>query len=134
MYKRKLCGLAIACTMGLIGASPSTVFAADITTESAILAEANTNQKDNKASLDETMKKAEEKWNTLTKKQKEEVYSLMEDQMKAEIKLMNQLAKLGVLPQTDADNFKTHMTERFDKMKKNGEFPFAKPQDNKNGR
>lgn len=128
MYKIKLSILALACTMGVICSSPTTVIAAETTTESAIKEQKSAEQKGKKADV---MKEAEEKWNALTNKQKQEVYSLIKDQIKAEIKVMSKLVKLGVISQENADEFKAHMMERFDQLIESGEFPFFKQKNHK---
>ena len=127
MLKSKLCGFAIASMIGCVSISPMTVLAAETNSESVTLSENNKNQKDNKSAFEEIMKDANEKWNSLTNKQKAEVYSLLENEMKAEIKLMDKLVDLGVMKKEDVANFKTHMQERLDELKKTGEFPLSRP-------
>lgn len=126
MFKKKLCGFAIACMMGLVGMSPVNVFAAEANSEtSATISEKD--QKDKKSNFEDTMKAANEKWNTLTEKQKAEVYTLLEDEMKAEFKLMDKLVELGVIGKEDATFIKSRMQQKFDELKKTGEFPLARP-------
>jgi hypothetical protein len=134
MYKAKLCSFAIACMVGLVGISPMTTFAAETNTESATLSETDKDQKDKKAAFEEKMIQASEKWDSLTMKQKEEVYSLLENEMKAEIKLMNKLVTLGVMQKEDVEVFKAHMLETFSKVKESGEFPLLRQKCKKSGK
>lgn len=128
MFKTKLFGLSIALMIGCLGISPVNVLAAETNSESVTLSEKEKEPKDKKAAFDDSMKKASEKWNSLTDQQKNEVYTLIEDEMKAEIKLMDKLVELGLLKKEDATLLKSRMQERFTELKKNGEFPFQKKQ------
>ncbi len=126
MDKAKLCGFAIAGIIGFVGISPITTFAAETNTESVTLSEMNKNQKENKAAFEEKMKKAGEKWKTLTEKQKAEIYALLEEGMEVENKLMNKLVEFGVMENEEAVNFKARRTEIFNKVKDSGEFPLIR--------
>lgn len=126
MYKAKLFGFAAACILGLGSISPITVLAADTKTESVAVSEKDSNQKDNRAAFDEAMKKANEKWNALSKTQKDQVYTLVENEMKAEVQLFDKLAELGVMEKNDVAVIKTHMLERLNQLKASGEFPFVR--------
>lgn len=132
MYKAKLCGFAIACMVGLVGISPTTTFAAETNTESATLSEVNHKEKD--AAFEEKVKKASEKWETLTEKQKEKVYSLLEDKVKSEMKLIGQLVEYGVIEEEDATNMKAHMMENFSKVKQSGKFPLQRNKSKKSSK
>jgi hypothetical protein len=123
MYKAKLCGFAIACMVGFVGINPISAYAADTNTESATLSETNKNDKDNKAAFEEKMKVASEKWNALTAKQKDEVYTLLDKDLQAEIKLMDKLVTLGVLQKADVEMIKAHMQDRLKKIKASGDLP-----------
>ncbi len=125
MDKGRLCSLAIAGLIGFLSVSPVTTYAAETNTESVTQSENNMIQQDKKA-FKEKMEKASEKWKTLSAKQKGEIYSLMEDEMKAENKLVDKLAELEVLQKEDAESIKTHMQERFKKLKESGDFPFLR--------
>ena len=133
MLKSKIYGLAIACAIGCFGISPVNVFAAETNSESVTLSEKDNDQdhKNKKAAFDDAMKKANEKWNTLTDKQKKEVYALLENEMKAEIKLIDKLVEFELLGKEDGTLLKTRMQERFTELKKSGEFPFSKPNHDK---
>lgn len=123
MNKAKLCGFAIVSMLGLAGLNPIAANAANTNSESETITEANKDQKD---AFDAKMKKASEKWNTLSTKQKDEVYAVMKDEMAVENKLMDKLVELGVFEKEDAASLKTFMEERYNKMKKSGEFPFSR--------
>ena len=134
MLKSKLCGLAIAFTIGCLSYSPMAVLAADTNSESITLSENSQNQQNERASFDDMLKEASEKWDTLTDKQKAQVYSLLEKEMKAEIKMMDKLADLGVIKKEDAALLKTLMEEKLAEIRKNGEFPLARPKRTKNNK
>lgn len=123
MNKVKLCGFTIACIIGLFFISPITTFAAETNTETANLSDQNNNQKKNRAAFEEKMRKANEKWKTLTAQQKNEVYSLMEDDMKEKTILMDKLVEFGVMEKADVVMIKARMQEKFNTVKKSGEFP-----------
>jgi len=127
MLRTKLYGLTIACTIGCVGLNPVDVSAAETNTATVTLSENNQGQNDKRAAFEEAIKKANEKWNTLSVKQKGEVYALLEDEMKAEMKLMNKLVELGVIEKDDASFIKARMQEKLDEIKKNGEFPLSRP-------
>ena len=127
MFNVKLCALAIACTVGLLGLNQETALAAENNTGSVTLSEKEKDQKDKRAAYEEKLDKAYDKWNSLSKKQKDEIYSLLESELKAEIKVMDQLAAYGVLEKDDAAAIKTLMIENFNKAKENQEFPFTRP-------
>lgn len=123
MYKAKLCSFAVACMIGSIGLSPMTVLASETNTESITLSERDKDQEKKRAAFEEAIKKANEKWNTLTKEQKSEIYGLIENEMKAEMKLIDKFVEFGVMQKTDADSFKIHMMEKLNRLKESGEFP-----------
>lgn len=123
MYKAKLCIFAIVCMVGFAGISPITAFAAETKPESVTPSEKNKDQKDKRAAFEEKMKKASEKWKTLTTKQKDEVYVLLDDKMKTENKIMDKLVELGVIAKEDATVIKANMLDRYNKLKASGEFP-----------
>ena len=126
MRKTKLSGFAIACIVGLVGLFPVSTFAAETNTESVTLSEKDKSQKENRAAFDEKMRIANEKWNTLSAKQKNEVYALLESKLKEENRLMDKLVELGVMEKVDADTLKAHMSENFNKVKASGEFPLLR--------
>lgn len=131
MLKAKFCSFAIACIIGCSALSPVNAYAAETKTESVTLSESGSTQKDRKAAFDEAMKKATEKWNSLNERQKSEVYALIEDEMKSEIKLMDKLVELGIVSKGDASDFKARMMERFKKLKESGEFPLTRQKSGK---
>jgi catalase len=131
MLRAKIGSLAIACMLGCVSLSPVYAFAAETNTESTTLSENTEKQKDKKAAFDEAMKQATEKWNSLSASQKAEVYSLIENEMKAEIKLMDKFVEFGIISKDDATAFTARLMERFSKMKDSGEFPLARPKNSK---
>lgn len=131
MYKAKLYGFAIVGMLGFIGISPITAFAAETNTESVTQSEFNQNKKENKAAFDEKIKKASEEWKTLTAKQKEEVYALMENELQTQINLLDKLVEFGVMEKEDAVILKVRIQENFNKVKKSGEFPLSRQKGNK---
>lgn len=131
MYRAKLYGFAIVGMLGFIGISPITAFAAETNTESVTQSELNQNKKENKAAFDEKIKKASEKWKTLTAKQKEEVYALMENELQTQYNLMDKLVEFGVMEKEDVVILKVRIQENFNKVKKSGEFPLFRQKENK---
>ncbi|HHV10650.1 MAG TPA: DUF2680 domain-containing protein [Clostridiales bacterium] len=125
MIRSKLCGVAMASMIGCFSMSPISVVAAETNMETVTLSESN--RENNQTSFDQIMKDASEKWNSLNDRQKAEVYSLMEKEMKTEVKLMDKLVDLGIMNKEDASMLKARMQERFDELKKNGEFPLSRP-------
>lgn len=65
-----------------------------------------------------------DKWSSLTDAQKQQVYTLMEQEMAAREKLLNQYASLGLIDQDKADAIKHHMQEHLTRLKESGECPF----------
>lgn len=131
MYKAKLCGFAIACVIGLAGLAPITAFAAEVDTESVTLSEKNNDKKDKKTAYSDAIREAKEKWNTLTIQQKNEIYKLLEDEMKAQIALMDKLVEFGIMKKDDADKFKIHMARKLEEVKASGEFPLIRQREKK---
>jgi hypothetical protein len=131
MFKSRLCGFAIACMVGLLGTNPITVFAVETNIESETLSDTNKDHKEKKAAYEEKMKKASEKWNTLTVEQKNTVYALLENELQAENKLMDKLVEYGVMEKQDATIMKALMSEKFKKLKESGEFPLSRQKCNK---
>ncbi len=72
------------------------------------------------------MKAAEEKWNTLTQAQKDEVYALLMTEMEDESKVLDKLAELGVLETSDVDILKAFKIEMYNRLKESGGFPFSR--------
>jgi ribosomal protein S20 len=130
MYKAKLIIFAAACMLGFAGLSPVTAIAAETNTESATLSERDKNSSEEKSVIREKMQKANEKWATLTAKQKDEIYSLIEKRMQSDYKVMDKLVEFGVMDKTDATAFKSKMNEKLTKMKESGEFPLLRHRGN----
>lgn len=132
MYKTKLCAFAIACMVGFVGVTPITAFATETDTESVTLSEKSENRNEKGSALEAKMKKANEKWNTLTVSQKGEVYSLFEKEMQAQIQVIDKLVALNVMEKADAAYLKAQMQEKFSKMKANGDLPILRHRGKKN--
>lgn len=126
MNKTKFCSIAIAFVIGCTSLSPITAYAAETNTESITLSQNEQGQKDRRAAFEDSMKKAADQWNTLSDKQKAEVYALIENEMKSEIKLMDKLVEFGIITKEDSSAFKGRMLERFKKIKSSGEFPLTR--------
>jgi DNA-binding protein Fis len=131
MNKAKLSCFAIACMSGLLMISPLNTFAAETNSESVTLSENKNSQQEKKAAFEEKMKKASDKWKTLSTKQKDEIYSLIESEMQTETKLMDKLVEFGILEKVDAVTFKAYMLDKYNKMKESGEFPLYQKKGNK---
>lgn len=123
LSKAKLCGFAMIGAIGLAGFGSITTVAAETKTDTVTLTES---EKDQKANFDKKMKAAEEKWNTLTAAQKDEVYALLMVELDSEMKVLDKLAELGVLETTDVEILKAFKLELYNKFKESGEFPFSK--------
>ena len=129
MLKTRLFGFAIACSMAIVGISPTAAFAAatDTDTQTVTQSEKDNNHKGgNRALYEERVNNAIQKWDTLTANQKNEVYALLEEDMKVQNKVMDKLVQLGVMDKTDSAKIQSGRTERFEKLKKSGEFPLMR--------
>lgn len=131
MYKAKLCSFAIAGMIGFASMAPITTFAAETNTESVTLSETSGDQKELRAAFEKKMQKANEKWKSLTAEQKNEIYSMLENEMQIEMKLMDKLVEFGVMEQQDATILRTYMMDKFNKLKQSGEFPLYRQKGNK---
>lgn len=134
MLKAKLCAFAAVCLFGVGSISPITAYAAETDTESVILSDKKDDQKERRAAFEEKMRQANEKWNSLTPKQKKEVYGLLDKELKANLKLMDKLAELGVFDQEDVTNYKNHMKERIERVIEEGTFPLLMSRDKKSSK
>lgn len=132
MGKAKFRGFAIACILGCLSLSPVYAFAAETNSESVTLSDnKDQNQRDRKAAFDDAMKRATDKWNALSDKQKAEVYALIEDEMKAEMRLMDKLVEFDIISKEDASAFKAHMMNKFNKLRESGQFPLTRQKNSK---
>lgn len=134
MLKTRLFGMAIATTVAFTGISPVTALAAAADTKTIELSEKDKDQRGNRALFEEKMNNAIKKWNTLTTEQKNDVYALLENEIKAENRILDKLVDLEVLTKEDAATLKAERMVRFAKLKESGEFPFMKPKGNKRDR
>ncbi|WP_312106223.1 hypothetical protein [Lachnoclostridium sp.] len=129
MNKAKLSSFAIAGAIGLASLSPITTVAADTKMESTTQTELKTDCKDckdKKAEYNKKMKAAREKWSSLSQTQKDEVYTLLENNMKENNKVLDKLVELKVLEQSDVDIIKANQATKYQKMKESGEFPLLR--------
>ncbi len=129
MNKAKFSSFAIAGVIGLVSLSPITTVAAETKTESTTQAEIKTDCndcKDKKAEFDKKLKEASEKWSSLSQNQKNEVYTLLENKMKENNKVLDKLVELKVLEQSDAENLKANQASIYQKMKESGKFPLLR--------
>ena len=127
MLKTRLFGIAIAIAVAITGFSPVTASAAAAESQTVELSEKDKDHKGNRALIEEKMNNAIKKWNTLTTEQKKDVYALLENEMKAQNKLLDKLVDLGVIAKEDAVMLKLERMDRFNKLKEGGDFPLMKP-------
>ncbi|WP_029502278.1 hypothetical protein [Lachnoclostridium phytofermentans] len=129
MNKAKLSSFAIAGVIGLASFNPITTLAAETKTESTTQTEINTDgseTKDKKAEFDKKMKAARERWNSLSQTQKDEVYTLLENEINEHNKLLDRLVELKLLDRSDVDNYKANHATKYQKIKESGEYPLFK--------
>lgn len=126
MTKAKLCSFAMISAIGIASLGSITTVAAQTNTDSVTLTENKKDHKDKKAVFEKKMKAAEEKWNTLTQGQKDEVYTLLMTELDNESKVLDKLAELGVLEKSDVDILKAFKIEMYNRLKESGEFPFSR--------
>lgn len=124
MYKAKLLFFAVLCMFGLGSINPDSVLATD--TQNQTIRESNKSGKDNRTSFDEIMKEANDKWNALDATQKEEIYALVEQELKIEMQLLDKLVELGVMRKNDVALIKHNMQMRLDSLRSSGQFPFVR--------
>jgi hypothetical protein len=125
MYKAKLCGFAIACMVGFASISPISAFATETNTESVTLSDKN-DQDEKKAAFEKKLKLARKNWYSLTEQQRAEVYALVENELKDEIRILEKLVELKVMEKEDVAYLKARMMAHFNEMKDNGDFPLFK--------
>ncbi len=122
--KYKLCLVALTLAMGLFIAQPAAVLAVDTQTEEVDKQGTNNRRDDGyQAALD--------KWNKLTDKQKQEVYTILKTKQKADMDLLNKLAEFGVLDKAQATAMQSGLQKLYDNMMEKGEFPLMRPHRNK---
>ncbi len=127
MLKARLFGFAIATVVAITGISPVTALAAAEKTQTVELSEKDKDQKGNRALFEEKMNNAIKKWNTLTTEQKKDVYTLLENEIKANNRIIDKLVDLEVMAKEDAAMLKADRMVRFNKLKESGDFPLMKP-------
>lgn len=126
MYKAKLLCFAVICMLGLGSINPSSVMAADTQQKAGSGQEITKSKKDNRASFDEIMKNANDKWNRLSNEQKEEIYALVEKELRVEMELLDKMVDLGVMENNDVALIKNNMQMRLDNLRTSGQFPFVR--------
>jgi hypothetical protein len=126
MSKTRLFGMVIALAVAITGMSPVSAFAATADTETVELSEKDKDHKGNRALYEEKMNNAIKKWNTLTTEQKKDVYALLENEIKAQNRILDKLVDLEVMIKEDAERLKAERMVRFSKLKESGDFPFMK--------
>jgi hypothetical protein len=109
--------------LGSLGIKSTSVFAAETNTVTVTPSETRENQPSNENAYEEKFRKANEKWNTLSQNQKNEVYSLMELRLNTDLKTIDKLAELGVIQKEDADQLKAYKLSEFQKVKQKGVLP-----------
>ena len=127
MFKARLFGIAIATVIAATGISPVTALAAESDSQTVELSEKDKDHKGNRALFEQKMNNAIKKWNTLTTEQKKDVYALLDNEIKAQNKLLDKLVDLGVVTKEDAAMLKAERTLRYNKLKESGEFPLMRP-------
>jgi hypothetical protein len=113
--------------IGMLGSfviHPTTSFIDNTSHSSIVQSNKAEKEKDQKFQLQEKMKLAKEKWNKLTKQQKQEVYVLLENELKAENALTDKLVELSVISSEDAKFIKDKRITEFNQIKEKGEFPY----------
>ncbi len=126
MLKARLFGVVAAIAVTIIGVSPVTAFAAETDTGTMTLSEKDTNHKGNRALFEEKINQAIKKWNTLTADQKNDVYALLDEERKAQDKVLDKLAELGVMDKKDTERMKSRRADYMKKLKESGEFPLLR--------
>lgn len=124
MYRKELCTFTAALCLGLAFASPVTTFATETNAQTDVLLKDGNHK--NKGNFEEKMRKAKEKWDSLSDKQKEEIYALLENEIQVETKMFNKLVELGVMEKEDAEKSIGYLNECLSKIRKNGTFPFCR--------
>lgn len=127
MWKANLCALAAATLLGASSQGFITANASEPNHNATTVSESKEEKREQKSTFEDKMTAANENWGKLTAKQKKEIYSLLEKEMKAHMKLMTQLVDYGVFSRSDIEQYQTMLNERYQTIVNNGEFPFAPP-------
>jgi Tfp pilus assembly pilus retraction ATPase PilT len=112
--------------LGLGSINPGSVLAADTQKKAGSGQEISNNRKDNRTSFDEIMKNANAKWNSLSNEQKNEIYDLVEKELRVEMQLLDKMVELGVMEKNDVALIKNNMQMRLDNLRSSGQFPFVR--------
>ncbi|MDY5014543.1 MAG: hypothetical protein SO063_00600 [Eubacteriales bacterium] len=71
----------------------------------------------------QTVEELRDKWDALTKRQKSAVYKLFAQRGRAEIALMNEYARLGMVTQEEAAAFAERVASWLDALEQSGDLP-----------
>lgn len=123
MFKTRLFGVVAALAVMISGVTPVTASAAETDTGTMTLSEKDKDHKGSRALFEEKVNKAIRKWNTLSADQKNEVYTLLEEESKAQDKVLDKLAELGVMDKKDTERMKSRRADYMKKLKESGDFP-----------
>jgi uncharacterized protein YlbG (UPF0298 family) len=126
MFKARLFGIVAAVAIIINGVTPVTAFAAETDTGTMTLSEKDANHKGSRALYEEKINKAIQKWNTLTAAQKNDVYALLDVERKAQDKVLDKLAELGVMDKKDTEGMKSRRADYMKKLKESGDFPLLR--------
>ena len=135
MIKSKLCSLVIATAIGSMAWMPMKASASDTQEKPVSKTQVEASKEERKQQHDafeKKIQKANETWKSLSKEQKNEVYALLESEVKIEIEVLNKLVEYNILEQTDADVIGQFMLERLNDLKKNEDFPLFRQDKKKN--
>jgi ribosomal protein S20 len=126
MLKTRLFGIVAAIAVTVIGVTPVTAFAAETDTGTMTLSEKDKDHKGSRALFEEKVNEAIKKWNTLSTDQKNEVYTLLDEERKAQDKVLDKLAELGVMDKKDTERMKSRRADHMKKLKESGDFPLLR--------
>lgn len=126
MCKARLFGIVAAVAVIISGVTPVTAFAAETDTGTMTLSEKDKDHKGSRALFEEKVNKAIRNWNTLSADQKNEVYALLEEEKKAQDKVLDKLAELGVMEKKDTEGMKARRADYMKKLKESGDFPLLR--------
>ncbi len=126
MFKARLFGVVAAVAVIILAVSPVTAFAAETDTGTKKLSEKDTDHKGNRALFEEKVNKTIQKWNTLTTDQKNSVYTLLDEEKKAQDRVLDKLAELGVMDKKDTEGMKSRRADFMKKLKESGEYPLLR--------
>lgn len=121
MMKYKLCLVALTLAFTLAVAQPTAVLAVDTKTEEVCGSTTGDN------SRADTYQAMMDKWNKLTDKQKQEVYTILMEKQKSDMALLDKLGQLGVIDQAETKAMKAGLNKLYNQMMEKGQFPIMIP-------